>query len=347
MRIINSVSLLILTVFTSSSFPLDREEKSTTVRPDWQQQGIFANRNSPYARLHTVSVRAVKMGSGFWSARLEANRKQSLPSLLKLLEEHGVVDNFRRISGRKQVETQGATVHGFRPVKWMEAAAYVLQSEKDDALKSRIDSMVDEVEAAQGKDGYLNTYYALERAQERFTNFRHGHELYCLGHLLQSGIAYYRATGEWRLLDVGIRYADFVVSQLGSGKKPALTGHPELEMALVELFRTTGERRYLDFVDYLLNGDRPELNLSAEDISYLFSGIPFARRMKFEGHSVRAMYASAGATDYFAESGDKAIREALERLWQDLVKGKMYITGGVGSRDSGEAIGESFELPNK
>ncbi|MEJ7710709.1 MAG: beta-L-arabinofuranosidase domain-containing protein [Pyrinomonadaceae bacterium] len=183
---------------------------------------------------------------------MEANKKRSLPSLLVQLEEHGVVDNFRRLSGRKKVARQGPLYTDSDLYKWMEAAAFVLQSDDDPQIRSSLEKMIDEVVAAQGKDGYLNTYYAKGRAKERFTDFLRGHELYCLGHLLQAGIAYQRATGERRLLEVGIRYADYAISQLGPGKKPAFAGHPEIEMALVELYRTTGERRYLEFANYLL-----------------------------------------------------------------------------------------------
>lgn len=334
-----TVSLLFLCV----SYPVVSQENSDS----WSRQGVLHNSKSRNSKLRSVPVRAVKLGPGFWTPRIETNRRVSLPTLLKLLEQHGVVDNFRRLAGRKNVERRGPLYTDSDLFKWMEAAAFMLQSGDDPAVRSLLDKMVDEVAAAQGKDGYLNTYYAMERANERFTNFRHGHELYCLGHLLQAGIAYYRATGERRLLDVGIRYADYAAATLGPGKKPAVTGHPELELALAELYRTTGERRYLDFANYLLNAERPELKLSERDISYLFSGIPFTSRTKFEGHSVRAMYAAAGATDYLAETGDAATRDTLERLWRDLVAGKMYITGSVGSRENGEAIGEPYELPNE
>ncbi len=313
----------------------------------WDSQGVAANHSSPGIKLHSVPVRAVKLGSGFWSARMEANKKRSLPSLLSQLEEHGVVDNFRRLSGRKKIERKGPLYTDSDLYKWMEAAAFVLQSGDDPQIRSSLEKMIDEVVAAQGTDGYLNTYYVDERAKERFTNFRHGHELYCLGHLLQAGIAYYRAMGERRLLDAGIRFADYAISQLGPGKKPAFAGHPEIEMALVELYRTTKQPRYLEFADYLLNSKRPELKLNERDIAYTFSGVPFATRQRFEGHSVRAMYAAGGAADYFAETRDAELMNTLGRLWQDLVTQKMYITGSVGSREVGEAIGEPYELPNE
>ncbi len=325
--------------------PLPAQERAQ-IRA-WSEQGVLANERSQKARLHSVPIRAVKLGQGFWSPRLEANQKRSLPSLLKLLEEHGVVDNFRRLSGRKQVARRGPLYTDSDLYKWMEAAAWALHSGDDPELRSLLEQMIDEVAAAQGEDGYLNTYYALERAEQRLTDFKYGHELYCLGHLIQAGIAHYRATGQQRLLKLGMRFADYVIETLGPGKKPAFTGHPELEMALIELYRTTGKRSYLDFANYLLNAERPELGLNAREISYAFSGIPFTSRQKFEGHAVRAMYAASGATDYYAETGEAPVKQTLERLWEDLVTHKLYLTGGVGSRESGEAIGEAYELPNE
>jgi DUF1680 family protein len=173
------------------------------------------------------------------------------------------------------------------------------------------------------------------------------HELYCLGHLLQAGVAYYRATGDRKLLDIGIRFVDYLIANFGPEKRPLLTGHPELEMALVELYRTTGNRAYLNLAGYLLSGVETErLHLKPSQVSYMFSGIPFTSRTIFEGHAVRAMYASSGATDYYLETGDPLYRKTLDTLWADLTNRKMYITGGVGSRSDGEAFGDPYELPN-
>jgi uncharacterized protein len=186
-----------------------------------------------------------------------------------------------------------------------------------------------------------------QRREKRFTEMQRSHELYCLGHLLQAGIAYYRATGRRNLLDIGVRFADYLVKNFGPEKRPALTGHPELEMAMVELYRTTGDRRYLNFAGYLLSGvERERLKLRDSELKYMFSGKPFTSRTIFEGHAVRAMYAASGAADYQAETGDPAYAATLERLWRDASGSKMYLTGGVGSRAQGEAFGEAFELPN-
>lgn len=175
---------------------------------------------------------------------------------------------------------------------------------------------------------------------------RGGHELYCLGHMLQAGIAWHRATGERKLLDSGIRMVEYLLSNFGPGKKPIFTGHPELELSLAELYRATRDRRYLDFAGYLLGGD-PRNQVAPRDMTYLFSGRPFYTRTRLEGHAVRAMYASSGAADYYLETGDERYFRTLQTLWRDMVDRKMYLTGGVGSRATGEAFGEPYELPNQ
>jgi len=318
-----------------------------TAGSPWKSQGAIHTCSSPYAKLHSIPISAVKMGDGFWAARMRTNVERSIPTMLQLLEEHGIVDNFRRLTGRTKAVRRGPLYTDSDIYKWLEAVAFVLQSGDRPDLRVTVDSLTAEILAAQEPSGYLNTYYVDERQAKRFTEMQRSHELYCLGHLLQAGIAYYRATGNRKLLDGGIKFADYVVEDFGPKKRPALTGHPELEMALVELYRTTGNRRYLEFAGYLLSGvERERLKLRDYEIKYMFSGKPFTSRTALEGHAVRAMYACSGATDYYLETGDPAYRTTLETLWQDMVTHKMYITGGVGSRAEGEAFGEAYELPN-
>ncbi|MCC7498667.1 MAG: glycoside hydrolase family 127 protein, partial [Bryobacterales bacterium] len=313
-----------------------------------ENPGIIDLSRSPHARLHAVPIPAVKFGPGFWESRRQVNVERSIPALLQLLEQHGVVDNFRRLSGRKQAPRRGPLYTDSDLYKWMEAVGYVLQSGPNPRLRATLSNLVDEVVAAQEPSGYLNTWYVEDRAKLRFTEFRGGHELYCLGHLLQAGIAVERATGDRKLLDAGIRYTRYVMNTLGPApKRPAFTGHPELEMALVELYRTTHDKAYLDFARYLLSGvDRDRLKLSDDDVRSLFSGIAFTSRTRLEGHSVRAMYACAGAADFYLETGDPAYGKTLDALWHDMVARRMYITGGVGSRYRHESFGDDYELPN-
>ncbi len=323
-------------------------------KPDWRGEGVLYLNHSLNARLHPVPMEAVHMGEGFWSNRRKVTTERSLPTMLALLEEHGVVDNFRRLSGRKNVPRKGPLYTDSDLYKWIEAASWAIASnetaEGDKArFRAEIESLASDIIAAQEPSGYLNTYYTGDKVRLRFTELTRSHEDYCLGHLIQAGIAYYRATGSRLLLDPAIRFADYIVENFGPApKRPFLTGHPELEMALVELYRTTGEARYLNFVRYLYSGvERDRLKLKDSDIKYMFSGRPFTSHTEFEGHAVRALYAASGATDYFAESGDPAFKKTLDLLWTDLTTRKMYITGGVGSRAGGESFGDPYELPSE
>jgi uncharacterized protein len=319
----------------------------------WREEGVIFLDHSVNARLHPVPVEAVHLGDGFWTSRRRVTTERSLPTMLQLLEEHGVVDNFRRLAGHPELPRKGPLYTDSDLYKWMEAASWALASnETVDAdkqkLRADLSGLIPIIAAAQEPSGYLNTYFVGDKVRLRFTDLPHSHEDYCLGHLLQAGIAYYRATGDRSLLNLGTRFADFVVDNFGPTKRPFVTGHPELEMALVELYRTNGDAKYLEFARYLFSGvERDRLKLKDSDIRYMFSGRPFTSRTELEGHAVRALYAVSGATDYFTETGDPAYKKTLDLLWTDLTTRKMYITGGVGSRSAGESFGEPYELPSE
>ncbi|MBV8866150.1 MAG: glycoside hydrolase family 127 protein [Acidobacteriaceae bacterium] len=319
----------------------------------WSNEGVIYLDHSLNARLHTVPVQAVHMRDGFWTDRRRVTTERSLPTMLTELEEHGVVDNFRRLEGRTELPRKGRASSDSDLYKWIEAAAWALASNETSAgdkstLRSNVESFISIIVAAQEPTGYLNTYFTGDKARLRFTDLSHSHEDFCLGHLLQAGIAYYRATGNRRLLDAGIRIADYLIQNFGPDKRPFFTGHPELEMAMVELYRTTGQTSYLGFTRYLFSGvERDRLKLKDSDIRYMFSGKPFTSHTEFEGHAVRGLYAASGATDYYTETGDPAYRKTLDLLWTDLTLRKMYITGGVGSRSAGESFGDAYELPSE
>lgn len=315
----------------------------------WKDRPVLDTSRSSKAVLRGVPVSAVQMHPGFWSARQKVNIETSLPTLLQLFEEKGIIDNFRRVSGRKQVARRGPLYTDSDVYKWLEAVAFVLQARPHPELRRKADGVIDDIAAAQQPDGYLNTFFSGPGAKEpRHSNMRGGHELYCLGHMTQAGIAWYRATGERKLLDSSIRMIEYLMREFGAGKKPIYEGHPEFELALIELSRTTGERKYVDFAGYFLAGDERNLaNTTPRDHVYLFTVKPFASRTQFEGHAVRAMYAASGATDYYLETGDAPTWKTLNVLWDDMAKRKIYLTGGVGSRAAGEAFGEPYELPNQ
>ena len=266
-----------------------------------------------------------------------------------LLEANGRMNNFRRLVGKSSAAQSGPVYSDSDIYKWTEAVGFALQSGDLPELRATTDKMIAEVVAIQEPNGYLNTYYQDDRKSLRMLTQTQttGHELYNIGHMLQGAIAYYRATGDRKLLDAGIRFVDdFLNSGYGPApKQPIVSGHPEIELALIELYRITGDKRQLDLAGYILAGDE-RLHLPEHRTIYMFSGTPFTARTKLEGHAVRAMYACCGATDYYMETGDPAYWKTLNTLWNDMTSTKMYVTGGVGSRADGEAFGNAYELPN-
>src|SRR6267378_2342513 len=307
-------------LFTALSAPkggtsefVHHSQVALTTTPPWRDQGILNLAKSPYAKLRNVPVHAVTIENGFW-------------------------------------EQRRAVYSDSDAYNCTEAAGFALQSSERPELRGAVEKITKDVIAAQQPDGYLNTYYVGEHASQRMEPKvqQWGHELYNMGHFLQGAIACYRATGDRTLLDAGIRFVnDFLLPNFGPGadKKPLFSGHPEMELALVELFRVTGDKRQLDLAGYLLAGDS-RIQVKPWDYVYHFCGTPFTSRTHLEGHAVRAMYACCGATDYYLETGDPAYWKTLNVLWKDLVSAQMYVTGGVGARSDGEAFGDPYELPN-
>jgi DUF1680 family protein len=319
-------------------------------KPDWRDEGILFIDKSPYAKLHNIPVHAVTITSGFWGARREINVEKSIPSMEKLLEANGRMDNYLRLVGKSDAVQRGPVYSDSDVYKWTEAAGFALQSGDRPELHALADKIIKEVVAVQEPSGYLNTYYVGDHVKDRMQPEiqRWGHELYNIGHMIQGAIAFYRATGDRTLLDSSIRFVDgYLLPNFGPGtdKKPILSGHPEIELALIELYRTTGDKRHLELAGYILQGD-DRIKLPQHGYVYHFCGIPFTSRTHLEGHAVRAMYACCGATDYYLETGDPAYLKTLNVLWEDLVSAQMYVTGGVGARSQGEAFGDSYELPN-
>ncbi len=328
----------------------DEPQPLSSPKETWREAGVIDLSRSPFAKLKTVPVRAVVIQDGFWSQRRKTNLTASIPSMHDELLAHGRMDNFLRLAGKSSAPQRGPVYSDSDIYKWIEAAAFALQTGDQPELQKTTGAMIRNIAAAQEPGGYLNTYFVADHQAQRmlYETQVGGHELYCIGHLLQGAIANYRATGDRTLLDAGIRFVDqFLLPNYGPGKdqKGIVSGHPEIEMALIELYRTTGKHEYVDLAGYILRGD-DRIPLRPQQTTYMFCGIPFTSRTKLEGHAVRAMYACCGATDYYLETGDQSYWKTLSALWEDLTAHQLYVTGGVGARESGEAFGEAYELPN-
>jgi DUF1680 family protein len=306
---------------------------------------------SPNCRLRPLPLTAVRLEDEFWAPRLRLNREVTLPAQYEQCEQTGRIDNFRRAAGKKQIPFQGIYFNDSDVYKWVEAAAYALALDSDPRLQRMLDTVVGEIADAQDADGYLNTYFTFERKAERWTDLRVKHELYCAGHLFQAAIAHHRAIHplrgypESRLLDVAVRFADHILATFGPDARPGACGHEEIEMALVELYRETGQKRYLRQAQFFLDqrGQNPPVLGGSPNVQ---DHMPFRELEQMVGHAVRMVYLTCGAADIYAETGEPALIDTLERLWQNMVERQTYITGGIGARYEGEAFGADYELPN-
>lgn len=299
---------------------------------------------SPHAKLRPIPISAVKLRDKFWQPRLADLQEVTLPTQYELLEQTGRIDNFRRVAGKVGGEFRGLYFNDSDVYKWIEAAAWSLAVQYNAKVAELINRIIPEIEAAQDEDGYLNTYFSLERKGQRWTNLRDMHELYCAGHLFQAAVAHHRVTGDDRLLKVATRFADLIDKVFGWGKKEEPDGHPEVEMALVELYRETGEQRYLNLAQFFVDV-RGHKRIGGSP--YHQDHKPFRELDEVTGHAVRALYLNAGAADLYAEIGDDTLMRALQRMWRNLTERRIYVTGGCGARYEGEAFGRDYELPNE
>ena len=312
----------------------------------------------PCNRLSPVPLSAVALSDSFWAPRQAVNREVTLPTQYEQCETTGRLDNFRRVSGRKECEFSGIFFNDSDIYKLLEAVAYCLPG--DPKLTPMADSIIDEVGAAQDENGYLNTYFSLERKGARWTNLKDMHELYCAGHLIEAAVAHFESTGSTSILDVARRLADHICDTFGSvadGKREGACGHEEVEHALVALYRATNEPRYLEQARYFIGAH----GASPSAMYWPSTSAPwwdFNRRyhqdhVKFEdlkdvvGHSVRMMYYACGAADVYAETGNTQWLAALEAQWSNMTQRRMYVTGGLGARWDGEAFGDDWELTER
>jgi DUF1680 family protein len=312
---------------------------------------------------YPVPLDQVTIAGGFWEPRQEANRKVSLPVEYQRCEETGRFAVFD-LEWRPGMAYHPHHFYDSDVAKWIEASAYSLATHPDAELEVQVDDIIARIVRAQQPDGYLNTYYTIMEPDKRWSNLRDMHELYCAGHLIEAAVAYAQATGKTALLDAMRRYADYIATVFGPGEHQlhGFPGHEEIELALVKLYRATGEQRYLDLARFFIDergqqphyfdvearrrGEEPGQAHYGHDHRYNQSHQPVRRQSSAEGHAVRAMYLYSAMADVAYEIGDDDLAAACRRLWDNMTQRRMYLTGGIGSSSRGERFTVDYDLPN-
>lgn len=300
-----------------------------------------------------VPFTSVKVTDSFWGQRLKASREVTIPLAFSKCEETGRYENFVKAANPSEsYKVGGLSFDDTDVYKTIEGASYLLQTYPDKKLERYIDSVLVIVAAAQEPDGYLFTArtmnpknpheWAGTKRWEKVEDL--SHEFYNLGHMVEGAIAHYQATGKRNFLDIAIKYADCVCREIGDnpGQTVAVPGHQIAEMALAKLYLVTGDRKYLDQAKFFLD-KRGHTTRKGE---YSQAHKPVTEQDEAVGHAVRAAYMYAGMADVAALTGDKSYIDAIDKIWDNIVTKKLYITGGIGATNHGEAFGKNYELPN-
>lgn len=281
-------------------------------------------------------------------------------------EKSHVIENFRNAAKALRGEDVGDGFYGMvfqdsDAAKWIESAAFSLISYPDSELEGIVDDVIDIIAAAQDDDGYLNTYFTIKDREKRWQNLMEAHELYCSGHMMEAACAYYEATGKDKLLKVMEKNAEHIYDIFIKNGKEGYPGHPEIELALMKIYRLTGNRHCLELAEHFINvrGVDPKFfekeaekrdwtvwGNNAADHYYAQNFAPLKEQNEAVGHAVRAVYLYTGAADLASENEDKELLVACRRLWENITKRRMYITGGIGSTLNGEAFSVDYDLPN-
>ncbi len=280
-------------------------------------------------------------------------------------EKSHVIQNFINAGKALHGEDTGSGFYGMvfqdsDAAKWLEAAAYSLSCHYDKELENKADALIDIIAEAQDEDGYLNTRFTIKDKDKRWQNLTEGHELYCAGHMMEAACAYYEAVGKDKLLKVMLKNAEHIYNRFVKEKKEGFPGHPEIELALMKMYRLTGNAHCLELAEHFINvrGVDPEFyekeakkrdwtvwGNNVSDTDYSQCGRPVREQTKAAGHAVRAVYLYTGMADLAGETGDKELFSACEKLWESITQRQMYITGGIGSTVHGEAFSVDYDLP--
>lgn len=302
-------------------------------------------------RIQPVKFSEVNITDQFWKPKQEKVATATLNACIVQTEEKsGRIRNFEKAARRQGEKHEGIYYDDSDVYKAIEAIAYSLKNRPDAALERKADEWIDKIAAAQLPDGYLNTFYTLTDLKQRWTDMEK-HEDYCAGHLMEAAVAYYNTTGKRKLLDVAIRFADHIDSTFRVANRPWVSGHQEIELALMKLYHLTKEDRYLKLADWFLDQrghghGKGKIWDEWNDPKYCQDDVPVKQQKEITGHAVRAMYQYTGAADVASVTQDPGYMNAMTAMWEDVVYRNMYLTGGIGSSGHNEGFTDDYDLPN-
>lgn len=307
--------------------------------------------------IRPVNFAQVTITDNFWRPRMERVQTATLPVCIEQTEvKTARMQNFERAAEKVRTGTadkhEGIYFDDSDVYKVIEGMAYTLRTKRDPALERKADEWIDKIAAAQLPDGYLFTYYTLGDLSQRWTDMEK-HEDYCAGHLIEAAVAYADATGKRKLLTVATRFADHIDSTFRRANRPWVSGHQEIELALVRLYHATGQQCYLDLANWYLEqrgkgyGKGAIWNNKTWGPAYCQDDVPVRQISDIKGHAVRAMYLYTGMADVAAETHDPGYMDATSRVWDDVVNRNMYVTGGIGSSVHNEGFTQDYDLPNE
>ncbi len=327
-----------------------------------QQKGIWAIiallgtqiglAQTPISTMEPISFSAVTINDAFWKPKQELLANTTLKACIYQTETATPrLRNFQKVARKKGEKHEGIFYDDSDLFKALEAMAYSLKNHPDASMEAKADEWIEIIAAAQQPDGYLNTFYTLNEPQNRYTDMSM-HEDYNAGHMIEAAVAYFNATGKRKFLDVCIRWANHFDALFGPGKRHWVTGHQELELALVKLYKTTKDQKYLKLADWLLDERGHKFAKGYtwtdwKDTAYAQDVVPVKQQSEITGHAVRAMYMYTGAADVATQTGDTGYLSAMVRVWKDVVYRNMYLTGGIGSSGSNEGFSVDYDLPNE
>lgn len=305
-----------------------------------------------FLQFEPVGFASVNITDSFWKPKIDKVADKTLAACIYQTETATArIRNFEKAARGKGEAHEGIFYDDSDVFKALEAMAYSLKTNPNPQIEKKCDEWIDKIAAAQLPDGYLNTFYTLKGLDKRWTDMSM-HEDYNAGHMIEAAVAYYDATGKRKFLDVVIKWADYFDSLFGPGKRDWVTGHQELELALVKLYKTTRNEKYLKLAHWLLEERGHKLAKGYtwtdwKDTAYAQDAVPVRDQKEITGHAVRAMYLYTGAADVAALTADQGYVDAMKRVWEDVVHRNMYITGGIGSAGSNEGFTTDFDLPNE